>query len=144
MSKQILNIAFISAVLLLLTVDSFAKETLSPKYLKGTDKVSAEELIQHYEVTPTLTIIDSRIKSDRLQGYIEGSYSLPDTETSCVTLAKVLSNKNSAVTFYCNGPKCGRSYIASKIAIQCGYKNIFWFRGGLEEWKQKKYPLVTD
>jgi len=37
-----------------------------------------------------LVLIDSRIRADRKEGYIEGSVSLPDIETTCEALAQQL------------------------------------------------------
>ena len=123
---------------------SYAKGTeKTPDFIAGSVKIDAEGLINQAEKETKLIIIDSRINSDRQQGFIEGSISLPDTQTSCTTLSKKLPHKNFPVIFYCNGPKCGRSVVAVKVAVLCGYKNIYWFRGGFEEWKQKKYPYIT-
>jgi len=119
------------------------KEKLkSPLTITGTTKVTAENLIELLESTPELIIIDSRIVGDRQQGYIEDSISLPDEETTCARIAKIVPKLNHPTVYYCNGPKCGRSANAIKIAQKCRYSNIYWFRGGFEEWKQKKFPIV--
>jgi len=114
----------------------------SPEDVPGTTKINAEDLIELMWASPQLTLIDSRITSDRSKGFIEGSISLPNTETSCESLEVVLSDKLTPVLFYCNGIKCGRSAKAAQIAIDCGYNQIYWFRGGIEEWKQKQLPLL--
>lgn len=118
--------------------------TTSPESIEGTIKVSAEEFIDLVEKIPELVIIDSRIPGDRKQGFIEGSLSLPDVDTTCDSLAKVISKKNAVSLFYCNGVKCGRSAKAIKIALGCGYTNIYWFRGGFEEWLEKGYPYLQE
>jgi len=147
--KQIQNylnvLVFLSYLLIILQPSlSHANGVVSPQHIKGTEKINAEKLIELVSEKPALIIIDSRIKSDRQQGYIETSLSLPDGETSCHTLSEILAHKKSPVIFYCNGPKCGRSAIAVKVAILCGYTNTFWFRGGFEEWKQKKFPFIKN
>lgn len=43
-----------------------------------------------------------------------------------------------------DGVKCGRSAKAIKIAVKCGYSNLFWFRGGYAEWLEKGYPVVRN
>ena len=106
--------------------------------------MDAETVIEIAGSADTLVIIDSRISDDRRQGYIEGSISLPDENTDCDSLAIHLATTNTPVLFYCNGPKCGRSGNAVKIALSCGYGNIYWFRGGFEEWKAKNYPLIKE
>jgi rhodanese-related sulfurtransferase len=120
---------------------SFAETYISPDEIKGSTKIDAESLIKLAAKQQNLVIIDSRIKSDRRQGYIAGSVSLPDTETDCFSLFQIINRKNTATVFYCNGPKCRRSDRAIAIASECGYTNLYWFRGGFEEWKNKNYLI---
>ena len=116
----------------------------TPERIEGTTLVSAEQFLELVENKPDLVIIDARIEMDRKQGYIETSISLPNIDTDCSSLATHIPAKDHNVLFYCNGVKCGRSAKSAKIALGCGYKNIYWFRGGIEEWKDKKLPLVKD
>ncbi len=120
-----------------------AKEK-TPDQIPGTTKVFAEDVIDLAEKLPELLIIDARITQDRKQGYIEGSVSLPDIKTDCKSLARVIPAKSAPVLFYCNGVKCGRSVKSSRRAVKCGYTNIYWFRGGFEEWKNKAFPIVKQ
>ena len=123
---------------------SAAENKDAPNSISGTTKVFAEDVIDLAEKIPNLLIIDARIHSDRRQGYIEGSVSLPDIETNCKSLAKVIPKKITPVLFYCNGVKCGRSVVSSRVALKCGYNTIYWFRGGYEEWKAKGFPSVKQ
>lgn len=109
--------------------------------IPGIARVDAEKLIE-LAGSNDLVIVDSRLPVDRRQGYIEGSISLPDTATDCDSLAAAAPRSTSSILFYCNGPKCPRSGRAASIAQACGYRKVFWFRGGLEEWKKKKYPYI--
>ncbi len=118
-----------------------AEEYESPDTIQGSTRVDAESLISLARGNPELVIIDSRIQADRRQGYITGSINLPDTDTNCESLQSVIAKKDNAALFYCNGPKCRRSYRAVMIAKACGYTNIYWFRGGMEEWKNKNFLI---
>lgn len=120
-----------------------AEEKETPQFLEGTVRVSAEEVIGLVEKFDNLVIVDSRKKSDLTKGYIEGSVSLPNTETTPDTLAKLVPNKSTPIVFYCNGIKCGRSWKAAKVALAEGYSKIYWFRGGMEEWEAKGLPVVV-
>lgn len=66
----------------------------APLTISGTVKVSAEDIFELIEKIPNLIIIDARIPSDRIQGYLESSISLPDTETNCDSLKKLFRLKN--------------------------------------------------
>jgi len=115
---------------------------ISPETIEGTHRIEAEGLIQLANHNESLIIIDSRISSDRKLGYIPGSISLPDTDTSCESLARLIPQKSDSVAFYCNGPNCRRSDNAVVIAVDCGYTGIYWFRGGIEAWRANNYPLT--
>lgn len=120
-----------------------AVKVIIPDTIPGTTRVDAEAVIELASKTPNLVIIDARIEGDRKHGFIEGSISLPDAQTNCASLAKIIPKKNSPTLFYCNGVNCGRSVTASKIALKCGYTKLYWFRGGYEEWLAKNYPFVV-
>lgn len=44
-------------------------------------------------------------------------------------------NKETPLVFYCLSSHCWMSYNASLRAINLGYRNVLWYRGGLEAWK---------
>lgn len=134
------KVVFLPAFLFMCSL-SFAHNYPDPDTIKGITIIDAESLIELAQKHDDLVIIDSRIRADRRQGYIAGSVSLPDTETDCVSLLLNIDKKDTATVFYCNGLKCHRSYHAVIIARECGYTNIFWFRGGLEEWKNNRYLI---
>ena len=113
-----------------------------PDSIPGTTKVSAEDVISLLDKHQDLVIVDARIDKDRKGGHIEGSVSLPDVDTTEASLAKVVPSKATPVLFYCNGVKCGRSVKSAKNAISWGYKTVYWFRGGWEEWTEKGMPIT--
>jgi PQQ-dependent catabolism-associated CXXCW motif protein len=45
-------------------------------------------------------------------------------------------NKEHPLVLYCLSPQCWMSYNAALRAIRLGYKNVLWYRGGIESWKQ--------
>lgn len=142
MHRHRLPVFFACVCIVFLAPANAENGVVSPESISGASKVDAEGVLDLVEKIPTLVIVDARISQDRLQGYIEGSLSLPDVETDCASLAKIVPKKKTPVLFYCNGPKCGRSVHSSRKALECGYANVYWFRGGFEEWKKKNYPYV--
>ncbi len=144
----LLSITMVS--LLMLSLSTFAEQApnlfkptvVVPKKIAGVNTVSAEQVIELLtSATPPL-LIDARIKKDRDYGYIESSISLPDINTNCQTLSKLITDKNQHLTFYCNGVQCGRSVVSIKVARSCGYHNLSWFKGGFAEWKEKGYQYI--
>lgn len=143
--KYVTKPAFFSCLfLVMMSLPLLASaEGKAPDAIDGTKRVSAEEVVELITNTPELVVIDARKTSDRdSAGWIEGSVGLPDYDTSADSLAKHVPSKSTPVLFYCNGVKCGRSVKSSKKAVSLGYKKIYWFRGGWEEWMEKGLPVA--
>lgn len=126
------------------TPDLTRPKIIVPEHIAGVKTLTAEDVIELATSTDNLIIIDARIAEDRKYGYLEGSVSLPDIKTNCSTLKKIIPGKNNPALFYCNGIKCGRSVVSIKIATSCGYTNMYWFKGGFEEWKNKGFQYPKD
>lgn len=50
--------------------------------------------------------------------------------------------QDKPLIFMCNGPECWKSYKASKVALTLGFKKVYWFRGGVPEWREQARPLA--
>ncbi len=140
MTRRTLFLIFLGA--LLMAGSAWAEKKEVPQFIDGTTRVSAEDVIDLVESRPDLVIIDARKASDYRKGHIEGAINLPNTETNAETLAKVLPSKDTPVLFYCNGIRCGRSVESAQIALKAGYTQVYWFRGGIQEWEAKGLPVV--
>ena len=116
----------------------------APKSLAVAITIDAEHLIELHHSVPNLKILDSRHHDDYTQGYIETSTNLPLRDTSCSSLEKLTTNKDQALVFYCNGSLADASIDAIQIASSCGYRRLFWLRGGFVEWVDKDYPYLIE
>lgn len=56
-----------------------------------------------------------------------------------------LTNRNldQTLVFFCEGAQCWESYNAALRAINMGYRQVLWYRGGLNSWKAASLPLVA-
>lgn len=134
-------LVFFMGLMILLSPIIVRAAYTAPERLPGITPINAEQFITLAQ-QETVVIIDSRLTVDRSQGYIEYSVGLLDTVTDCDSLAILAPKVATPLLFYCNGVKCPRSSRAATIAQACGYKRVFWLRGGFDEWKQKKYPYL--
>ena len=51
--------------------------------------------------------------------------------------------KDDEIIVYCSDINCMASYYAYKQLEMAGYTNIWRFAGGLREWSESGYPLVS-
>jgi rhodanese-related sulfurtransferase len=135
---------FLLALVVLAGMSAAAGEYLSPDTIEGATTIDSEQLIALVVEHQDTVLIDSRVGTDRADGYIEGSVHLVDSKTDCDALARLLRTRTTPVIFYCNGVRCDRSGRAVGIAVACGYRDVYWFRGGIEEWRARKFPLIQD
>jgi rhodanese-related sulfurtransferase len=118
-----------------------AEKPIAPESLHGVVKVDAEQAIELILNRPELLVIDSRRQDEYDKGHIEGAINVLDTELAEDILEMHAGDRKRPLLFYCNGARCLRSSNASRKARDWGYSEIYWFRGGWQEWRQKNYPI---
>lgn len=54
-----------------------------------------------------------------------------------------LGEKTRKMVFYCDA-RCWMSWNAAKRAIEYGYRDIYWFPGGVQAWIEAGYPTMLN
>jgi len=140
-------ITIVSVFLLLngsLISPSLATPWQVPIAVEGATSITADEAMDLINQMQELVLIDSRQTNQFKGGTIKGSISLPNPQTSPRALANIIPDKFTPVLFYCDGLSCSQSMKSIKKAVSYGYANIFWLRGGVNEWIEKGFPIVTQ
>lgn len=114
---------------------------LQPLTIEGARTVSAEQLLDLFQNHDDLVIIDARGEADYDKGHIPDVIRIKNTDITAENLASNIVSKDTPVCFYCNGTTCDRSADAVAKAKAEGYTNLYWFRGGIAEWKEKNFPI---
>jgi rhodanese-related sulfurtransferase len=122
----------------------------TPDGVKGANRVGAEEVadLQRQGVVVVDTRTQKEYDSEHVRGailapYIEKSLKEIDFDASKddFTALKTVP-KDKAIVLLCNGPECWKSYKATRAAVAAGgYPKIYWFRGGMPEWREKHLPV---
>jgi rhodanese-related sulfurtransferase len=133
---------FLIGVLMGCSLPALAEQPIVPAEIPGVAKVSAEEVVDMINSLPLLVVIDSRRKNEFENGHIEGAINITDTGMTPAGLKKIAPRRDTPLLFYCNGERCQRSSNAAKLALKWGYSNVFWFRGGWQEWSAKYLPVA--
>jgi ABC-type phosphate/phosphonate transport system substrate-binding protein/rhodanese-related sulfurtransferase len=124
----------------------------TPRVLAGGAIVTAETV--RAMLAKGVPLFDVRPPAQYQEGHIPGATSLPykmnsakdvdfDSSLDSWDISKLPQDKDAPVIFQCSGAECWYSYKASRTAIKRGHKNVHWFRGGLPEWKAKRYSLKS-
>lgn len=117
--------------------------TFTPTHLPGATVVSAADVQQL--VAKGAVVVDTRNEKEYRAKQIPGAVFVPYHEKSLKDVAYDAKADDFAgldkldaakpTVFHCNGAECWKSYKASRAAIEKGFKQVYWFRGGLPEWE---------
>ena len=141
LSTSVKRLFFTLVVLLAAVPMAWAEKPIAPDSLPGVTTVNAKQTIALILNSPELVVVDARLPEEFQKGHIEDAISLVDSAVNEVILEQTLSNKNTPVLFYCNGPRCLRSSRAAQKAQKHGYTNIYWFRNGWVDWIKSDLPV---
>jgi len=133
-----------------LCLSSIASADESPADLPGAKIASAEQTKRMLD--SGVPVVDTRVGNEFAESHVKGAINVPYKERSAKArdfdaaqdsfdLAKLPADKGKAVVFYCNAGECWKSYKASTVALRAGYREVYWFRGGLPEWKRMGFPV---
>lgn len=138
-----------ASLLLLAAGSALAADTpsVAPKGVTLVDAKKVQEL-----QAQGATIVDTRKAAEFGEGSIKGAISVPyDPEVSAKEVGfdpKVdkfdmskLADKNAKIVVFCNAGSCWKSYKSATVLAANGYKNLFWYREGVPDWKARKLPM---
>jgi rhodanese-related sulfurtransferase len=114
-------------------------ETKIPEF----DEIDAETL-QSLVEAETAVLLDARPPEDFQQGYIPCATSLPisNFKETYDTVSHLLS-EDKIIICYCEGFNCTDSSMLAMELYKEGFKDIFVYKGGIEEWQQLGFPMQT-
>lgn len=126
---------------------------LTPDALTGVLILKAEQVRELIEKSGAV-VVDTRTAREYQQEHIPGAVAAAYGEKSLKerdydvklddlsAIAKL--DRTKPTVFLCNGPECWKSYKASREAVAMGFKTVYWFRGGMPEWRAKGMPTAKS
>ena len=126
-----------------------AQAASTPEKLDGVKIVTAETVQQLQ--AKGVPLIDTRVAAEYADKTIKGAMSVPYKEKSAkgvdfdrkldsFDLSKLPADKGAPIIFFCNSGECWKSYKASVVTRDSGYKQVYWYRDGFPDWSAKGLP----
>ena len=148
-----LSIALVTLGFIAATGTSYANPPETPSTAPAGVKIVGATEVQALQAKGAI-LVDTRKASEYGEGSIKGAISVPyDPEKSAKTpdgifdasldkfdLSK-LADKNAHTVAFCNSGTCFKSYKAAVVLAKAGYKNVYWYRDGVPDWKARKLPM---
>jgi rhodanese-related sulfurtransferase len=140
---------YLAAATLSLAFVTTSNAAMTPEKLDGVKIVTADQARELQ--AKGVPLVDTRVAAEYAEKTVKGAISVPYREKSAkdvgfdraqdaFDLSKLPADKNAPVVLFCNAGECWKSYKASVVARDAGFKQIHWFRGGMPEWTAKGLP----
>jgi len=115
----------------------------TPTTIPGARVIKTMELKGLLESTKDIVVIDVLDIKERksipgalwMSGAGDGQFYGAEKSRFSAALDKITEgNKNRPIVFLCLSSECWLSYNASLHALEAGYKDVIWYRGGTAAW----------
>ena len=90
-----------------------------------------------------IQFIDSRSPEEFSEGHIKGAINIPfyGSENYSDVIAEF--NKSEIIVIYCRSKECDESTLAGNELFEMGFKRVYVFIGGYDEWTKNNFPINT-
>lgn len=135
--KKLLSTA--TALGLAMFLGAPAHADLSPTTVEGAttiDTAKARELFEQ-----ETAFVDVRKNSDWDAGRVPGAIHIELKKVYSPDTLAAEVGKDEPVVIYCNGESCLRSSQASSMAVDWGWKQVYYYRDGFPAWKAAGNPV---
>lgn len=107
-------------------------------YEQKVRTISFDELQQKIKNDESFALVDARSREDYDKSHLPGALSVPveDVRDYAGRL-----DKNEEIITYCGGFQCPASTMAAKEFMSLGFKDVLDYKGGIQEWSEKGYPV---
>ncbi|RJP67238.1 MAG: rhodanese-like domain-containing protein [Ignavibacteriales bacterium] len=121
------------------------KSLTKPDTLLKTSKPTFIKLNQALKLynSGRALFVDARDKWDFADGHIKGAINIPEYSFDKSNPVLKSIPKNKTIITYCGGDDCEMSEKLAEYFYELGYKKVFIFFGGWNEWKAANYPTET-
>jgi PQQ-dependent catabolism-associated CXXCW motif protein len=116
----------------------------TPTSIPGAQVITTVGLLDLQRRQVPYVLIDVLGAPDMLPNAISGAWlsqpgSFNDQVQSQATqmlMQAAQGRKDTPLVFYCLSPHCWMSYNAALRAVNAGFTNVLWYRGGVEAWRR--------
>jgi rhodanese-related sulfurtransferase len=119
-------------LLLLVAANVFADA--APAKVAGASTIDAQLAKMLHD--KGIVFVDARDAAHYKEGHIPGAknLSVKDEGFTPENLSAIVK-KDDPVVFYCTGITCMASSTAAQKALEWGWSKVYYFRGGVTQWK---------
>jgi len=115
------------------------KDYRSPLHAEGATTVSVDEAKWLFD--EGAVFIDVRNPRFFARRHVAGPHHLDMKDGFTQQTLAAVARKDQPIVIYSSGIKCSRAYKGSVLAVSWGYQKVYYFRGGIVDWKDVHFPM---
>lgn len=125
-------------------ISAHAEETdyRSPEQVEGAMTVDLDQAKALFD--DGVKFIDVRNPRLYARRHVAGAHHLDLKDVYTRDSLSAVADNDDPIIIYCSGVKCSRSYRASEMAVSWGFSEVYYFRGGIVDWRKAGYPLEGE
>ena len=135
-------VTFITALILFAASNSVVAANSSyrsPEHVDGATTVTVDEAKWLHE--DGAVFIDTRNPRFFAHRHIPGAHHLDMKDRFTEEALAAIAEKDQPIVIYASSERCGRAHKGAKLAVSWGYENVYYFRGGIVNWKSVEFPI---
>ncbi len=105
--------------------------------------ISHQELKQKIDGNEDMELIEVLPEDSYEEFHLPKAKNIPFDDDFPQKIKRQVPDKNKQIVVYCANSHCPLSDDAYNKLDEMGYKNVFEYQGGKEDWKAAGYPIET-
>ena len=105
--------------------------------------ITKEELRDELDSDQNITLIEALPEKYWREAHLPGAIQIDYTEIG-KKAEKLLPDKESKIVVYCASTECQNSTKASRNLESLGYKEVYEYVEGKQDWTEAGFPLVSE
>ncbi len=104
--------------------------------------ISREQIVSNLKDRVPMTLIEALPPRYYDAEHLPGALNLPHDQVQ-MRAPELLPDRDALIVAYCSNSNCGNSSIAARTLEQMGYRNVFVYAGGKQDWIDAGQPTET-
>ena len=106
------------------------------------NRITREELKNILDNGKSITLVEALPEKYWKKAHLPGAIQIDYTEIEAMA-DKSLPNKEAKIVVYCANTECQNSTKAAQILESLGYKDVYEYAEGKQDWSDAGFPLIT-
>ena len=111
----------------------------APESVEGTVTIDVYEANELFHAGAVF--VDVRNPRLYARKHVPGAHHLDLKDGYSEQALNAIASLDDPVVIYSSGEQCARSYRASEMAVKWGYKKVYYFRGGIIDWRDAGFTM---